>query len=91
MTLDEQVQYRISEVSVLGVDPRLAQELSARLTRGAVFNSTVFNKFFTEFVAAHKRELPAEASDQDLYMIRDTKARTVAIRADFRACSEIPK
>ena len=91
MTLDEQTQYRVSDVSVLGVDPRLAQEMSAHVTRGAPFDSAAFNKFFSGFVAAHELELPAGASEQDLYVIRNTHERTVAIRADFRACSEIPK
>lgn len=91
MTLDEQAQYRVSDLFVLGVDQRLAEEMSAHVTRGAPFDSVAFNKYFSQFVATHKRELSAEASDQDLSVIRDTRARTVAIRADFRACSEIPK
>lgn len=91
MTLDEQTQYRVSDVSVLGVDPRLAQEMSAHLRRGAPYDAIAFDKFFSDFVEAHKRELPAEAGHQDLYVIRDTHARTLSIRADFRACSEIPK
>jgi len=91
MTIDEQVQYRISDVSVLGVDPRLAQEMSAQVRRGALYNAPAFDKFFSDFVETHKRELPAEAGCQDLYVTRDVRARAVAIRADFRACSEIPK
>jgi outer membrane protein assembly factor BamA len=91
MTLDEQAQYRVSDVSVLGVDPKLAQEMSAHLRRGALYDAPAFDKFFSDFVETHKRELPAEAGHQDLYVTRDVRARAVAIRADFRACSEIPK
>jgi outer membrane protein assembly factor BamA len=84
MVLDQQKQYRVGKVEILGVDARTASNLRSKLKPGDIFNSRLVDDFLKE----NKAALPADASPRDIEVHRDVRNGTVDARADFRTCQQ---
>ena len=81
--LDEQRQYRIGKVEVLGLNRKLERRLKSKLRPGEPFNYKAVDEFFK----MNKAVLPADASTAwDMSMKRDMKNNMVDLLFDFRAC-----
>lgn len=81
--IDQQAQYRVGSIELLGVSGALQQKLQESLPKpGEVFDTSRLNEFFE----VNKAILPSDASRDDVNVRRDNKARTVAILFDFRGC-----
>ena len=84
--LNEQRQYVIGDVEVLGLVPHLERELRSKLLPGEVFNALVIDEFFE----ANKAALPADALREYTAEIkRDLEKLVVDLRFDFRNCAQI--
>lgn len=80
--IDQQKQYRIGKIEVLGLDPTTETSLRAMMKPGDVFDIDVVRQFFDENRAA----LPGDASMEDVELKRDSKNGTVNMRFNLLAC-----
>ncbi|SRR5712692_5141898 len=78
--LDEQKQYRVGRIEVLGLDERKEGLLKWKLKPGDVFNVELFEAFFRD----NKALLPADASPMDVQVHRDMNNGTVDLVFDFQ-------
>lgn len=81
LVLDEQKQYLVDKVEVLGSDPALESELRAILPPGQIFNDEALENFYDRNTSA----LPFRFREGTQY-VRDAKAGTVDLAFDFRPC-----
>jgi len=83
LDLDEDTQYRVGKITVLGLAPKTEAALVWRLKPGEVFDY----KFYLDFFEDNKSLLPPDANPQlDSHISRDARAATVDIIVDFRGC-----
>jgi outer membrane protein assembly factor BamA len=80
--LYQERQYRISSVTILGLDSRTESEMRSALPLGGVFNAGRLNQFLSE----HRSKLPDDWSPQEIRMIRNVKLGTVELTFDFQSC-----
>jgi outer membrane protein assembly factor BamA len=80
--LDEQVQYRVGKVEVLGATTELERRLRSKVIEGDVFNSRRAEDFFEE----NKPLLPANVSVVNMDIMRDAQRGLLFLRIDLRAC-----
>ena len=85
LELDEQKQYRIEDVNVIGLDQTLEGVLRSQLVPGEVFNPAVID----DFVKQNRSSLPVNLRQEDyLQAKRDTRLGIVDLSFDFRGCRE---
>jgi outer membrane protein assembly factor BamA len=80
--LDEQKQFRIGKVEILGLNQMTETVLRSKVKSGDVFNDRILEDFYKE----NKSPLPADASLADDQIIRNVKEGTVDLIFDFRTC-----
>lgn len=81
--MDQQKQFRIDKVDVLGLDPRTEGLLRSTLKSGADLNSDLINQFFDE----NRSVVPPDASPlENLTVEKNVKAGTASLRFDFFTC-----
>jgi outer membrane protein assembly factor BamA len=82
--IDEQMQYRMGEIEIWGLDAPAKQQLLKSLPLpGEIFDGYKVQQSFE----INKKILPADASPyEDVNIQRDPKAGTVSMLFDFRPC-----
>jgi outer membrane protein assembly factor BamA len=78
--LDQQKQYRVGRIEVLGLDERKKGLLKWKLKPGDVFNVELFEGFFKD----NKSLLPADASPRDVETHHDMNNGTLDLFFDFQ-------
>lgn len=87
LELDEQKQYRIQTVNVLGLDPALDEVLRSQFVPGDVLNPERIGAF----VKQNRSSLPVNLSDRDYWQAkRNTRLGTVDLSFDFRPLNQRP-
>jgi outer membrane translocation and assembly module TamA len=87
IVMDEQPQYRVGKVEVLGATPELERRLRAKLAEGDVYN----NRRFEDFFAENKALLPPTVRETNVEVRRDVKKGLLFLRFDLRACLPLDK
>ena len=83
LKIDQQVQYRVGNIELLGVSDVTRQRLLESLPKpGDVFDGTKLNEFFK----VNRAILPPDVSRDDVSVERDIKMRTVRVLFDLRMC-----
>ena len=82
LRLDQQKQFRVSKVTVLGLDPSLEAQLRSAVPVGEPFNYTKI----LEFIHDHRSKLPDWAGPRDMELQRDQKQGLASVTFDFRDC-----
>jgi outer membrane protein assembly factor BamA len=83
--VDEHKPYSISKMEILGLNPRVQDQLKMPQEIGEAFNYALWERFFEE----SKEQLPPEAVFNKIRQIsRNTATSTVEISLDFRPCSK---
>jgi outer membrane protein assembly factor BamA len=80
--LDEQMQYRIGKIEVIGLDANTENALIWKIKPGDIFNTDLFEAFFKD----NQSILPAGASDQNSVVRRNTKDGIADIKFVFYPC-----
>ena len=82
--IDQQAQYRVASIELLGVNAATRERLMESLPKpGDVLDASRLNEFFE----VNKAILPSDASRyDDVSMTRNAKEKTVEILFDFRTC-----
>jgi Surface antigen variable number repeat len=81
MELDQQQQFRVGKVEVVGSNPAIEVFLKSKLKPGDIFTLRFVEDFFKE----NKAALPADISPEDFELVRNVKNGTVDLRFDFSA------
>jgi outer membrane translocation and assembly module TamA len=85
LRIDQQAQYRVGSIELLGVSAVTRQRLMESLPKpGEVFDSTKLNEFFK----VNRAILPPDVSRDDVTVERDIKMRTVRVLFDLRVCPQ---
>jgi outer membrane protein assembly factor BamA len=84
--LDEQKQFHIAEIKVLGLEPAKEAALKWKVKAGDVYNNDLVERFFVD----NKELLPADASPLDIEIRRDLKNGLVFLTFDFRRGCPVP-
>jgi outer membrane protein assembly factor BamA len=84
LRFDEEKQFTIASVKVLGLDSSLQQELRSVAPVGEPFN---YDRF-VEFLDANKSRLPDGAGPDNLDVARDFAHGKVYVTFDFRSCQQ---
>jgi outer membrane protein assembly factor BamA len=83
LRINQEAQYRIGSIELLGVNAATQQKLLKSLPKsGEIFDGTRIE----DFLKVNRSILPPDVSKDDVNVSRDLKARTVAILFDFRTC-----
>lgn len=85
MEIDQQKQFRVGTVEILGLDPKMANLLKSKLTPGDVFNSQLVENFLSE----NRSALPRDVSLEDVDVHRDVRSGTVDLRFNFQTCPQV--
>jgi len=80
MELDQQKQFRVGRIEVLGLNRNKETLLKWKLKPGDVFNVELFEDFFKD----NKSVLPADVSPGDVQLNRDARKGTVDLVLDFK-------
>jgi outer membrane protein assembly factor BamA len=83
MHLDEQKQYRVGNLDILGLAPGLEARLRSIMRPGDVFNPEALHDFYMETPSVDL----SDPSSSPLEMHRDVKAGIVNLEFDFRPCT----
>jgi outer membrane protein assembly factor BamA len=86
IVLSPERQYRIGKVEVWGPDPASEKLLQSYWKAGDIFNTERLEGFFRE----NKTKLPADASREDVEILRQPREGTVDLKFDFRVCPQPP-
>lgn len=83
LRINQEAQYRIESMELLGVNTATQQKLLESLPKfGQIFDRTRLDDFFK----MNREILPSDASRDDVSVNRDLKSKTVAISVDLRTC-----
>ena len=82
LKIDAQGQYRVGKVVVVSSDTNVKAFVNTNLKTGQVFN----NEAIQRLLRRYKSELPADASERDISVIRNTAYKTLDITFDFWSC-----
>jgi outer membrane protein assembly factor BamA len=83
--IDQQVQYRVASIDLLGVNAVTREKLMESLPKpGEVFDRTKLDEFFK----VNRTSLPPDVSRDDVNVERDNKKRTVRVLFDLRVCPQ---
>ncbi len=86
VTIDEQLPYRIQEAEVLGPDPKTEDLIRSEFKVGEIFDRTALDNVFSKY----REALPADASERDVEIRRDSMHRLISIRLNFQTCPTLP-
>ena len=78
--LDEQTQFRVRKVEVVGLDPGLEKVLRAKLSVGDIFNSGLMEEFYQQ----NKTVIPSDWRPRSKIK-RDPQSATLDLAFDFRS------
>jgi hypothetical protein len=84
IVLSPERQYRIGKVEVWGPDPASEKLLQSYWKAEDIFNTELLEGFFRE----NKTKLPADASREDVEVLRHAREGMVDLKFDFRVCPE---
>jgi outer membrane protein assembly factor BamA len=85
LKIDQQAQYRVGTIELLGVSLATREKLMESLPEpGEIFDGTRLEEFFM----VNQAILPSDVSRDDVNVRRDPKTKTVAILFDFRTCPQ---
>ena len=85
MTIDEDIQYRVGKIEIVGLDPKSATSLESLLEPGQVFSK----ESFEELLDKSKPFLPVDYSPERIARLtRNTVQATIDIFLDFRGCHQ---
>ncbi len=87
MHIEEGKQYRFGKIEFLGLDPKTQARLRPQLESGELFNRNLVNELFKR----NKTLLPADASWEDVDVIRNQGDGVVDLRFDFYTCPKLGK
>jgi hypothetical protein len=82
--LDEQKQFRVGKVEVVGSNPAIEMFLESKLKPGEIFTS----RFVEDFLKENKAALPPDISPEDFELVRNVKNGTVNVRFNFQTCPQ---
>lgn len=82
LRLDQQRQFRISRISVIGLSAERQAQLKWRLREGDVFQNSAFEAFFED----NKSLLPAGADEGRVEIRRNLNEGTLALIYNFAGC-----
>jgi surface antigen-like variable number repeat protein len=82
LELNQQVQYRVRNVEVMGADPAIEEQLKSILKSGEPFDALKLSAFFKE----NSERLPPQALQRRSDVHRDTNTANVDLRFDLRPC-----
>jgi len=85
MELDQEQQFRLAKIEVLGTDPNMAALAKSKFKPGDIFNSQRVESFLAE----NKLSLPPGVSFQDVDLHRNLKSATVDMRFNFQTCDQL--
>jgi hypothetical protein len=85
MELDQEQQFRLAKIEVLGTDPNMAALAKSKFKPGDIFNSQLVKSFLAE----NKLSLPPGVSFQDVDLHRNLKIATVDMRFNFQTCDQL--
>jgi hypothetical protein len=85
MELDQEQQFRLAKIEVLGTDPNMAALVKSKFKPGDIFNSQLVKSFLAE----NKLSLPPGVSFQDVDLQRNLKSATVDMRFNFQTCDQL--
>jgi Surface antigen variable number repeat len=81
MELDQQKQFRVGKVEVVGSNPVIEAFLKSKLKPGDIFSS----RFVEDFLKENKAALPPDISPEDFELLRNVKNGIVDLRFNFSA------
>ena len=84
LELDEEAQYRVGRVYILGADTQMEALLRSSLIPGEVFNDQILPDFFK----ANEQRLPPDAARRRVTLVRDPILPTVTLHIDLRPCPD---
>ncbi len=85
MELDQEKQFRLAKIEVLGTDPNMVALVNSKFKPGDRFNSQLIERFLAE----NKSSLPPDVSLEDIDFHRNVRAGTVDLRFNFQACPQL--
>jgi outer membrane protein assembly factor BamA len=85
LKLDEEKQYRVRNVEVVGLDSGARAGLKAPIRTGDAFSEDSVRNF----LAANQSLLPPDESIEDVGILRNRQAAAVDLMFDFRPCSSL--
>jgi hypothetical protein len=85
LVLDQQKQYRIGKLEVLGLNPAIENSLRSNLKSGDLFNPDVLKQFLEE----NKSALPSDISPEDVILTKNAKYGSVDIDLNFFTCPQV--
>lgn len=84
MELEQEKQFRLGKVDVMGKNPALVALFKSKFKTGDVFDEPSARDFLKE----HKAELPPNTLPEDLWLHRNVRSGTVDLRFSFVTCPE---
>lgn len=85
MRLDEQKQYRIGKINVVGTAPEIESVLRSRFRQGDVFRPQVIEEFYKDYKSA----LPSGALPEDVQIKRNGRDGTADLSFVFLAFGDV--
>jgi outer membrane protein assembly factor BamA len=85
MELDQEKQYRLSKIEVLGPNPAIETLLKSKLKPGDIFNPEAIENLLKE----NESVLPPDISPKDVELRRNVKNGTVDLRFNFQTCPQL--
>jgi outer membrane protein assembly factor BamA len=85
MELDQEKQFRLAKIEVLGTDPNMVALVKSKFKGGDVFNGQLIKSFLAE----NKSSLPPDVSSQDIDLHRDINRGTVDMQFNFQTCEQL--
>lgn len=85
MELDQEKQFRLAKIEVLGTDPQMVALVKSKFKPGDVVNSQLIKSFLAE----NESSLPPGVSFQDIDLHRDINRGTVDMRFNFQTCDQL--
>lgn len=84
LKLDEEKQFRVARIEILGLDAALQSELRAAVPVGEPLNYETI----LEFIEANRSRLPQGVGPADIDVDRYQKDASVSLTFDFRSCPQ---
>jgi hypothetical protein len=85
MELDQEKQFRLAKIEVLGTDPNMVALVKSKFKPVDVFSSQLIERFLAE----NKSSLPPDVSFHDIDLHRDINHGTVDMRFNFQTCEQL--
>jgi hypothetical protein len=85
MELEQEKQFRLGKVEILGQNPTLIALFQSKFKPGDIFDERSARDFLKEY----KAELPPNTLPEDLWLHRNVRSGTVDLRFSFDACPDL--